>query len=47
MLFCGMQASLDQCYIVLKGNSNIYKKKSTSLQCFDAVGWAAGRASGL
>ena len=25
----------------------VYRGSMTSLQCFDAVGWAAGRASGL
>jgi len=25
----------------------IYQITDSSLQCFDAVGWAAGRASGL
>jgi len=25
----------------------LFTKKKISLQCFDAVGWAAGRASGL
>ena len=26
---------------------NYYYKRGRCLQCFDAVGWAAGRASGL
>jgi len=26
---------------------NFLNKKKISLQCFDAVGWVAGRASGL
>ena len=28
-------------------NLLLFEKKAHSLQCFDAVGWAAGRASGL
>jgi len=36
MLICGMEATLD-----------IFGTFAYLLQCFDAVGWVAGRASGL
>jgi len=28
-------------------NKDLYIRNCTGLECFDAVGWAAGRASGL
>jgi len=31
----------------IPNNLLLFEKKAHSLQCFDAVGWAAGRASGL
>jgi len=34
-------------YVIMETNKHFYLLNESYLQCFDAVGWAAGRASGL